>query len=311
LRRSVTDLIRRGFDSMLANWPLVLIRIGEVVVLTAIAIAAIVATLVPIFVSAGLSKVDWSDTEHAPEALAEFLVSHVMLFVWVFLAASVVLLVFVAVHSFVEAGAAQVMIDADARAGDAPPAQRARFAAFTFDRFLAGGVRGWWTVFWIYNIAWTIAGLIILIPLLFALAGMLIVREPVPSLVIGCGALLLTAVLGAILAVITSVVSIKAIIDALAHGLGAAAALRAAWREMRLDFGRHAAVALILIVVSMAVAGVFATAGFSYSFHRTPTIGLLFAPVRLATSLLNMAVSAAIANWLLGSFAAIAGERRT
>src|SRR6185436_11893984 len=79
LRRSVTDLIRRGFDSMLANWPLVLIRIGEVVVLTAIAIAAIVATLVPIFVSAGLSKVDWSDTEHAPEALAEFLVSHVML----------------------------------------------------------------------------------------------------------------------------------------------------------------------------------------------------------------------------------------
>ena len=310
MRRNVTDLIRRGFDSMLANWPLILIRVGEAVVMVAIAIAAIIAAVVPIFVSAGLSNIDWSDTERTPEVIAEFFISHVMLFVWIFVAASLALLVFIAIHSFVEAGAAQVMIDADARAGDAPAGQRSRFAAFTFDRWLSGGVRGWWTVFWIYNIAWSIASLIILIPLLIAIAGMLIVREPVPSLIIGCGALVLTALFGMVLALITNIVSIKAIIDALTHGLGATAAVRAAWREMRLDFGRHAAVAAILIVVSMAAAGVFASAGFSYSFHRTPSIGLLFAPLRVATSLMNMAVSAAIANWLLGSFAAVAGERR-
>lgn len=312
MRRTVTELIRRGFDSTVANWPLILIRVAEAMVLIGIAIGLVIATLVPILVSAGLSDVNWSDTERTPEVLAEFFIGHAILFVWIFVAICVGLLVFVAVHSFVQAGAAQVLIDADARAGAPPDGPRGRFAAFTFDRWLAGGVRGWWTVFWIYNIAWSIAALIILIPLLIAIVGMLIVREPVPSIVIGCAALVVALFLGVILGLITSIVSTKATIDALAHGLGASPALRAAWQEMRFDLARHAAVAAILIVVSFATSGIFASAGIPWTFHHhhAPSIHLFFAPVRLLTSLLNAAVSAAVANWLLASFAAIAGESR-
>lgn len=311
MRRSVTDLIRRGLDSMLANWPLILIRLAEGLVMVAIFVGLIVATIVPLFVAAGLSKIDWESMD-GPEVILDFLYSHVMLFVWIFVVISIGLLIFVAVHSFVEAGAAQVMLDADVQAGDAPLGPRSRFAAFSAERWLGGGRRGWWTVFWIYNIAWTIAGLIILIPLLFVLAGLLLIHQPVASLVVGCLALVVTAMFGFVLLLVTNIVTVKAIVDALAHDLGAMESLRAAWHEMRVDLGRHAGVAAILIVVSFAMAGIFAGANMSFPIHhhRMPPIYLLFAPMRIATSVVNAAVSSAIANWLLAAFAAIAREPR-
>ena len=39
MRRSATEVLRRGFDSTLANWPLILIRIAEGIVFVGIVIA--------------------------------------------------------------------------------------------------------------------------------------------------------------------------------------------------------------------------------------------------------------------------------
>src|SRR3989442_3794108 len=68
LKRSATEVLRRGFDSTLANWPLILIRIAEGIVFVGIVIAAVVAAVVSIAVAAGLSKVDISRASHPARA---------------------------------------------------------------------------------------------------------------------------------------------------------------------------------------------------------------------------------------------------
>jgi len=52
LKRSVFDILRRGFENTVANWPLILIRVGEVVVLAGVVIGAVLAAVIPVVVSA-------------------------------------------------------------------------------------------------------------------------------------------------------------------------------------------------------------------------------------------------------------------
>jgi len=52
LKRSVGDILRLGFESMLANWPLLIIRIVESVVLVVMTLLAIVAVIVAVLLSA-------------------------------------------------------------------------------------------------------------------------------------------------------------------------------------------------------------------------------------------------------------------
>ncbi|HEV7919714.1 MAG TPA: hypothetical protein VGR02_02870 [Thermoanaerobaculia bacterium] len=310
MKRSVTEVIRRGFESMLANWPVILLRLGEMLLLAAVTIALIIAILVPVLVSAGLSKIAWDDIDSAQEAVLAFLTANALLIIWILIAISIALLVFVAVHSFVEAGAAQVFLDADRRAGAAAEGPRSRFAAFSMERWMLGGRRGWWTAFWIYNLVWTIAGLILLIPLVLVLGIMLILGDAMASVILGCFVLVVVLFMAVVIAIITNLVAVKAILDSLAYSLNARDALRMAWREVKTDLGRHVAVVAVLMLVAFAVAGVFGSASLGFSFSRSLSWTLLFAPMRILLQLANSAVSAAIANWMLGSFAALVTERR-
>ncbi|HEX7828710.1 MAG TPA: hypothetical protein VF787_03605, partial [Thermoanaerobaculia bacterium] len=68
MKRGVIDVLRRALDDVIANWPLILLRIGEAIVLTIIAVAAIFIILVPIAVSIGISAASIhspDDIEHA------------------------------------------------------------------------------------------------------------------------------------------------------------------------------------------------------------------------------------------------------
>ena len=176
---------------------------------------------------------------------------------------------------------------------------------------MLGGRRGWWTAFWIYNIVWTIAGLILIIPLLLAIAVMLIIGDAMASIILGCFVLVIVMLMAIAIAIVTNALAVKAILDSLAYSLTARDALRMAWRELRTDLGRHAAVVGLLMVVAMAVAGIVSSASLGFSFSRSVSWTLLFAPVRLVLQFANTALSAAIANWMLGSFAALVSERRS
>jgi hypothetical protein len=312
LRRSATEVLRRGFDSTLANWPLILIRIAEGIVFVGIVIASIVAAIVPIAVAAGLSRYDVTNAANPAEAIAAAVMQHWLLIVYVLMILLVVLLLLVAIHSFVEAGTAQVFVDAERRARTVPAPPRQAFRAFTVDRWMAGGRQGWWSVFWIYNATWSVAGLIMLIPLIVTLAVMFAIGDTTARVIAGCGGLVVSVLIMLPVAVIVAIWTQKAITVCVARAATTSDALRQAWREMRDDFGRHFAVAFVLFIVSIGGAMVISMITFPMSFtaqHRDPFMSLAFAPLQIVVSLAQTIFSAGIGAWFLASFVTLTEDR--
>jgi serine protease AprX len=58
VKRGVIDVLRRGLDSTLANWPLILVRLAETIVFAMLALATVFAVLAPIIVSVGIRVAD-------------------------------------------------------------------------------------------------------------------------------------------------------------------------------------------------------------------------------------------------------------
>lgn len=304
--RSTTDTLRRGFESTLANWPLIAIRIVESFVFVLIVIGCIVAAIIPIAVSAGFSNFDIHDADNAWQAIASLVIDHWMLILYVLVIITALLVILVAIHSFVEGGNAKIFVDAERLAG---------FRAFTINRWLEGGRHSWWSVFWIYNLAWSVAGLVLLIPLLLTLIAMFLVEDPKPKIALGCGGLAITFIIGVPVAVIVAIWTQKAIAVCVARAAGAGAALRQAWTDLRCDLGRHLAVALLLFVVSFGGAMLIGSFTMPLSIlsstghNAAPFVSLAFAPARIVASFLQSIFSSAVGLWFLASFVGLTEER--
>jgi hypothetical protein len=314
VRRGVIDVLRRGGDNTIANWPLILIRLAETLLFGILAVVTIFVALVPIFVSIGIELSKLTTPDDLAEA-AFALMSRWILLVWVFVAITVLTIIFVAMHAFVEAGSARVYVDAERAAGPAMLGPRARFRTFTMDRWLSGATDGWWTVFWIYNLGWGLAGLILLIPLVPTLAFLLIFREePGAALAIGCMGLMLTALFLIVVGIVTGMWVNRALNEWAAHSLGARASLSTAWSAIRLDLARHVLVLLAIIVVGLAGSSFFASFSFFAAFgdamggSQGSIFNLFTMPLRLVGSFLSSAFSAAVSAWYLASYSALATE---
>ncbi|HUP46482.1 MAG TPA: hypothetical protein VM779_13335 [Thermoanaerobaculia bacterium] len=311
MRHSVSELIRRGFVNTIANWPLLLIRIAESVLFVILAIAAVVAAIVPVVVSLGVQSASVGDPADAAAFILGMLADRWVVIVYVIAVVTIMLVIFVAVHSFVEAGSARVYVDAETAAGAVPNAPRERFRAFTSERWLAGGKNDWWSVFWIYNLAWGVAGLILLAPLLAMLALMFAAREE-PAAVVGitCVGLALFVVFFIAVAVITNIWCQKAIVVCVARTHRAVGALGEAWREFRADAGRHIGVALILFLLLIVGSGVFASLSAVANINDSLGFQLALMPMQMVSSLVNSVFSAIVSAWFLACFAALAVEKR-
>lgn len=309
MKRTVADVIRRGFDSAAANWPVLLLRVAETVVMMTLAVGAVIALVIPVAVSIGLSKESLSDAASAAEALRTLVTGHWMMLVYLVVLVTVALFAFTALHAFVQAGCARIFVDADRAAGEGTP-HRTRYAAFSMERWLAGGRAAWWPVFWIYNIAWFFASLVILAPAIVTLALMLLLRESAAAIVAGCAGLVVIVFVLLLTAIVTGVVTTKAIVVCLARGTGAAESLAEAWGDIRADLVRHFAVALILFVISLggsATIAAFSMLAAAPGAHSMP-IAFALLPVRLALSLVSSVFSAAVMSWWFASFAALEGK---
>ena len=315
MRRGVFDTLRRGFDNAVANWGLIVVRIAEMFLFGLIAVIAAFAIVVPILVSIGIQFANITTPDDLVEAMFT-LMQQWMLLVWALVAVGVLLIVFVALHSFVDAGCARVYVDGERMAGPAVEGPRTRFRAFSMERWWAGGRDGWWQVFWIYNFAWGLAGLILLIPLIPTLLFMLVFRESPPMVITtGCIGLLLTGMLMILVAIVTGMWTNRAIADWAVHRTGAATTLSEAWRALKADLGRHVLIALAIFVVAMAGSSFFSSfsliSRFASSVHDTLTFSLLTLPLSLAGSILSSMFSAAIAAWYLASYAALSVEKKS
>lgn len=309
-QRGVFDLLRRGLDNTLANWQVSLIRFLEAFLFLAVAIGALIAILVPILVSAGIHLTDLDTPDEFESALGSLLTRWTLL-LWIFIGISVLLLVFIVIHSFVEAGCARVLSDADRVAGPEVVGPRTRYRVFSMERWMAGARAGWWPVFWIYNVVWAIAGLLMLIPLLPTLAVVVLLRENEGVAVLtGCLGLLVSGLFMILVMVVAALWSNRAIVTWAVHHTGASESMRIAWEAIKADLGRHVLTALAIFVVGMAGSMFLSSFGFfagmGEAMASSETFFVVTLPLRLAGSLLNSAFSALLGSWYLAAYAALA-----
>lgn len=315
MKRGVVDVLRRGAENTLANWPLVAIRVGEMLFFGVLFIVTLIVTLVPILVSVGfeLSRIDSIDSVQGA-VLA--LLDKWILLVWVFVALLVLAEIFTAIHSFVEAGSARVYADAERLAGPALQGPRGRFRHFTTQRWVTGGKEGWWSVFWIYHLAWSLAAVILLVPLSITLALELLFmgrEQQQLGVVTGCIGLALTGLLFIPIAIAVGMWVNRAIADTAVRRLGAREALGHAWRALRADAGRHLLVMLAILVVSLAGSAFFSTfsafgaLGDVFS-RQTTAFNMVTFPLRMIGSLLSTVLSAAMSAWYLAAYSGMGVE---
>ncbi|HEU4520899.1 MAG TPA: hypothetical protein VFT12_02785 [Thermoanaerobaculia bacterium] len=310
-KHGVTEVIRRGFLNTVANWPILLIRIGESILLMLIAVAAVVAVIVPVVLSLGIQAASVQEPADAAAYLLSIVADKWAVIAYVLAVVTVVLAVFVAVHSFVEAGSARVYVDGERAAGPALDAPRERFRVFSGEKWVEGGKTDWWSVFWIYNVAWGVAGLILLVPALAMLVLMFVARDN-PAAVVGitCLGLAFFFLFLFAVVVVTNIWCQKAIVVCVARTHRTVGALGEAWREFRSDAGRHIGVAVILFVLMIAGSGLFASFSAIAGWNDSPTWTLAMMPMQLAGSFANSIFSTIIAAWFLACFATLAVDRR-
>jgi hypothetical protein len=332
LKRNITDVLRRGLDTTIANWPVILLRITESVLFIGIIIAAIIAAVVPAVVAAGLSKDDIVNSADPAGAVLQWVTGHLMLFVWMFALAFIVFGVMIAIHSFIEGASAQIYVDGERaakRRSDslvrlpapsvglesptyvAPVEKRDDFRAFTFDRWLSGGASSWWRIFWVYNLAWSVSLIFVVVPLIITMIAMLAVSDTAARVIIGCAGVALAVLILIPVGIATSIWCKKAITICVARAMSARESLRLGWREFRADLGRHLAIAVIVFVISMALNSVVSafSVPMNITQHKVPDLTLMFAPARVVIGVIQGMIGAAVSSFFLACFVSMTEER--
>lgn len=306
MARTLGDIVRRGADNVLANWPLLLIRIAEGVALLAMMLGIVALAVVPVAAAAfggSLTHVIESvgrsgDVEELLRGFAPLLILYILLVV------SIALLLAVLVHSFVQGGMVGCYLAAERRA-PAAGAGRGAFAVFTPELWWSEGKRNLWRFFWIYNAIWFGYSLAILLPLLpLAILLFALPENPVAIILFAVG--LIAILLFAIgLAFVVFVWSQVVLIDAARRDLGALEAIAASGEAVRGRLLNIILVAGIFFAISMTAGGI--VGGFSFALDAAgmfPGMGVALIPVQIVLSLLNSIVSTLFGSWLVAALVA-------
>jgi hypothetical protein len=300
LRPSATEVLRRGLDNVLVNWPVLLLRLAQTVLMATLIFGFIIAAIIPLGVSIGINAENWQTFD--PSTLSGWLYAHWGLILWLLILLTVVITLMMAVYSFFQAAAATIYVDGQRAAEAAPDGGRNSYRAFRFERWFAGGVQHWWRVFLIYNAAWLFGALALLIPTLLVAIMMLLLGGG-GAIAVGCIGIpvLILSLLAVGLAL--NAWTLKSTVIAIRRGEGAAEALREARAAIRNDFGRTFAVMAILTLVLIGTAGaVSLTTSFPL---KSPGVLFMLMPFQLVASLLQSVVSTAVDSWFLATFAAM------
>jgi hypothetical protein len=314
VKRGIIDTLKRGGENAIANWQLSLIRFIEILAFCALAFIGIIVALVPLFVSLGIRLSEIHDADDMQSVMMTLL-EQWPVFIWFGVGMFAMFAFFVVVHSYVEAGCARVFVDADRAAGPATTGAKGRYRVFSVSRWFAGAREGGWRVFWIYNLAWTVAALILLIPLIPVAALMFVFRSnPAVSAGVGCLGILVVLLFGIVLGLVTGMWTNRAIANWAAQRSTARHALATGWRAVKMDFGRHLLIALAIIVVALAGSSAFSSfsmfGSFGHSMRGDNIINVMTAPVRMFGAILSWAFSALIGSWYLASYSALSVENK-
>lgn len=299
--RSPIDLTIRSFKSAAANWQLVVIRMAESAVFIFLTILALLATIIPVAVKAGLGvlkpgvkDLNMEDAESFMQNLTRFIDDQRALILWTCCVLIGVACVMMIVHTLIVAGSARVYLDAERAPGNA-------FEVFRGDTFWAAAKGGFWRVFWIYNIAWAFALLLLAVPVMLALILILVMEGSQGAVILAVLVFVFCLMLSIPIGIITSVWVGRAIIDGERSQLPAREALGVARRSIRTDLGAHVVVVLLVMVVSLFV--MFFISAMTNAFAAS---GDAFWPMQWMSSLAQAVAGSLAGAWMLAGFAALA-----
>jgi len=248
------------------------------------------------------------DPNDIPQAIFDIVIANAPIILYSLLITLVVMTLAICIHSFVTAGSVGIYVDSMRLVAANPALTRQQMNSFTTQRWLEGGKKSWWAVFWIYNIAWSVGLSIMLIPMAVLVFLVILLRSNGPAAAItGCLGVFVLLIVVIPVGVVTGIWTQKGIVDCVARGAGAMDSLRMAWSEFKLDVGRHLAIALIMFAVSFGAAILVGSMGTMANFGHQPTLAMV--PIQFSTSILNSIVGAAVGAWFLACFAALAVER--
>lgn len=300
--------------STLANWPVILLRVAESLVLFGAVIVAILGIVVPLLVSAGMGKWSLPSGKNPADVVLRILGDHAELFAYLVLFILAMGLIMVAIHAFTSAGTTRILVDAERVGPDAVELRREQFEVFTLERWLDGAREAWLRLFWIYNATWGLYGLIILVPvLLFALSiSAAIVAESTAAIIgLSCLGVFLLIVVSVFFAFVIAMWTQKAVVVCVARDATVRDALHSGWAEVRADLLRHFLIYLLITVITGG-AGALARgffAPFSMTLHVNNLWALMTAPVQIASMAVQSAVGNAVALWLIACYAAMTDGR--
>jgi hypothetical protein len=270
---------------------------AETVIFLVILFLALLATIIPVAVQAGLTHLKLTDTEASVNTLAQFLAEHLTLTLWTLGVLFVVSGILLAIHCLVVAGSLRTYLEAE-RAAVAGPIDR--FYAFRLDAFWEAATDGFWRVFWIYNLAWGLAGVIATLPLMLGLMVMVLLTNPGASMMLGFFCFAGTVLLFIPVGFVTTIWVNRALVEGARQDLGARAALAAARVAIRADLATHAIVTFLVIVISIGGAAFVGNAAGVFSGADN-----ILAPLRFIAWLAQTFASALGSAWMLTAFAAI------
>ena len=312
MKRSVTEIIRRSFENVVANWHLILLRIAEGIIFFAILAVAFVAAIIPMALSVGLNTFEPKSPEDVAEFIINLFIDNWMLLVYLTLLLLFITLVYIMIHSFVEAGCARIYVDSERANAALPRPERQQLRFFTFDKWVEGAKRYWWRVFWIFNGTWGLGLLIILVPLLVITILAFVLRENPPAAIgLSCVGLVFLVFIGIGVSIVTYIWCEKAIVVSIARNTSAAEAMSAAWAEFKSDAGRHLGTTIILFVLAMVGQGVFSSFGMSFGFNDSLAYNLSIIPLQIVSHLASTIFSSFMGSWLLACYASLSVESKS
>lgn len=291
--------MQRGFDNVVANWPLLLIRVAENVVMMLLVVFTILGGVLPlVFYGAFTQAIQQIDT---PDQMAAAIIQYPLIVLYLLVVITIAVLAAVVVHSFVQGGVVDCYLVADRNAGQARPAERRLFRVFTPELWLRGSRRNWWGIFWVYNITWGIFGLILLIPMILLAVALFVARESPEMVALACGGLVLLFVVMLLAGIIVHVWSTAAIIVNV-EGRGIRQSLKEGWSICLRRFWVFLILMLVAFMLSVIALGSIGVASFGVGLlSAIPGVAFLTIPIQVAISLLQTAISIAMGAWFLAA----------
>jgi hypothetical protein len=273
------------------------------VLLAILMVGGIIALALPVFFGVAWSRIDIETMQ--PDTLFRLLLDHPLMISWIIVGVTVLIIVAVAVHAFVQAGSVGIYIDGERLAGETP-AERGAFRAFSPERWWTYGRSFWWPVFLIYNIAWGIFGLILIVPLLAMLVAVVIAQDNAAVAIVGCLGVLMIFMVLIVGGIAVTIWCDLAIAETVRSGATPRQSLNRAGVALKSGIGDVLIIVAVLFAISVAVMGVsfgaYVIIGLGSSI---PGLSVLFFPVQILMSFAQNAFSVFIAAWFIAAFASV------